>query len=79
MIKSIVAFIFTFLLVIATFSYNQNDKQLEVGVNDAFAAGCTNCDAGSEECHRVIVGNEVHIFYGEASDCPEEKEELGEA
>lgn len=31
---------------------------------------CVNCGKEDEpECQRVVQGNKVHIFYGEASPC----------
>ncbi|MCL6260689.1 hypothetical protein M3O96_16410 [Aquiflexum sp. TKW24L] len=39
--------------------------------SDIFAAGCTVCETGSDECHRVMIGNTVHIFYGVEKPCPE--------
>lgn len=44
---------------------------LTVGASFSTNAGCTKCNSGSDECHRVIVGNTVHIFHGVEAECPE--------
>jgi hypothetical protein len=40
-----------------------------------YAAGCTICETSTVECHRIIIGgsNEVHIFYGNAKECPKDQ------
>lgn len=58
-----------------------NNSDLPIGMNVdanlAYATGCTVCDETTEEeCHRVIQGNEVHIYYGEEKDCPDEEDQL---
>lgn len=53
-----------FAVLLMTASFNSN----------LFAGGCTKCSSGSDECHRVLVGNTVHIFYGEASSCDDDQQ-----
>lgn len=78
-IKISSVFILTFGLSLQFQSTPSNGNlDVEVGTkvaNAKVAAGCTQCSSSSQECHRVIVGNTVHIFYGDASDCDEQIEE----
>jgi len=70
MFKLIRSIFVTIALILFSLNINQtNDSIIEVGVSEALAGGCTICRDGVTECHRIIQGNEVHIFYGEAEDC----------
>lgn len=44
-----------------------------ISMSDAYIAGCTKCETSDDECHRVISGNEVHIFYGKEKSCEDEQ------
>lgn len=53
-----------FAALLMTVSFNSN----------LFASGCTKCSSSSEECHRILVGNTLHIFYGDASSCDDDQQ-----
>jgi hypothetical protein len=71
MLKIISVIIITSILMVLTFSVNQNnDKLISANLNSALASGCTICHSSSAECHRIIMPDgTTHIFYGDAEDC----------
>lgn len=80
--KLIITSFLTFLFIIFSVQVEKPDdallpNKLNIEANPVYAMGCTMCDdATQDECHRVIVGKEVHIYYGNEKDCPEEEEQL---
>jgi len=67
---------FLFLSISVNTDKNKSMSNLVVGIEQTLGSEstCINCDGDSGECHRVIVGNTVHIFPGEKSICPEPEE-----
>jgi hypothetical protein len=72
MVKIISSLIITLFLIVLTINTNQNhDKKMNIGVSNAYASGCTICHTSFAECHRIIIGTETRIHYGDAEDCSE--------
>jgi len=73
--KLIFSFALTLVLAVFTIHVDTNSNiPLQLDTKNAYATGCTLCSASSSECHRIIIGNQVHIFHGDASPCPSEDE-----
>ncbi|MEX2478489.1 MAG: hypothetical protein WD357_08635 [Gracilimonas sp.] len=72
--KILSTFILTAVFIIFSVDIETKENvipvKVDLNVKEAIASGCTICETGTEECHRIIIGNEVRIYFGKAKDCP---------
>lgn len=70
--KILVSISLTTLFLIAGFNVNLNEQDKVSATNQVKAqipGECVRCEASTNECIRVIIGNEVVIFEGNQEVC----------